>query len=109
MKHRLLLFFLLITVTQGILAQGRHSSPFLFSQEISSPYVTSFAEDPDGYIWIGTNHGLNRYNGSFYDVHYTYSDDRCLQNDNISKLLIDEAGDLWMLTEAGLSVRRNGH
>lgn len=109
MKHRFLLFLLLITVSQGIFAQGRPSSPFLFSQEISSPYVTSFAEDPDGYIWIGTNHGLNRYNGSFYDVHYTYSDGRCLQNDNISKLLIDEAGDLWMLTEAGLSVRRNGH
>lgn len=70
--------------------------------------MTSFAEDPEGYMWIGSNHGLNRYNGTFYDVHYTYEYEQCLRNDNITKLMVDKAGDLWILTEAGLSVRRNG-
>ena len=25
-------------------------------EQISSNFITSFAEDPKGYIWIGTNH-----------------------------------------------------
>lgn len=98
---------LMMALGGDVFAQGRRSTPFLFSQDLSSPYVTSFAEDKDGFIWIGTNHGLNRYNGTFYDVHYTYSYDECLNNDNIQQLLVDEAGDVWMLTEAGLAVRRN--
>lgn len=93
---------------QNVFAQGQKSTPFLFSQDISSPYVTAFAEDKEGFIWIGTNHGLNRYNGTFYDVHYTYSNEFGLNNDNVISLLEDESGDLWMLTEAGLSVRRDG-
>lgn len=96
-----------LSAAESVFAQGRRSTPFLFSQDLSSPYVTAFAEDPKGFIWIGTNHGLNRYNGSFYDVHYTYSYDETMNNDNVMKLMTDEAGDLWLLTEAGLSVRRN--
>lgn len=31
---------------------------FPLVEQISSNFITSFAEDPKGYIWIGTNHGL---------------------------------------------------
>lgn len=98
---------LLLISTQVLQAQGNPSTPFLFSQDLSSPFVNSFAEDNEGFIWIGTNHGLNRYNGSFYDIHYTYSNDNGLNNDNITAMMEDEVGDLWLLSESGLSVRRN--
>ena len=39
---------------------------FPLVEQISSNFITSFAEDPKGYIWIGTNHGLNRFSGSNY-------------------------------------------
>ena len=102
MFNRAFLCISLGVLAQVAIAQGRPSTPFLFSQEISSPYVTSFAEDPEGYMWIGTNHGLNRFNGTFYDVHHTYSYEECLRNDNVTQLMFDESGDLWMLSEAGL-------
>ena len=104
----LCLLFAFGAIFQTLFAQGRPTTPFLFSQEVSSPYVTAFAEDPEGYMWIATNHGLNRYNGTYFDVHYAYSYKECMCNDNVTKLMVDEAGDLWMLSEAGLSVRRNG-
>lgn len=43
---------------------------FPLVEQISSNFITSFAEDPKGYIWIGTNHGLNRFSGSNYTVYY---------------------------------------
>lgn len=108
-RHILLapLIFLLSAVQYMGFAQGRSSTPFVYSYEISSPYVTCFAEDPEGFMWIGTNHGLNRFNGTYYDVHYTYRHDAGLKNDDILDIMIDEAGDVYLLSEAGLSVRRN--
>lgn len=98
---------LFVSAVNIVFAQGQRSTPFLFSQDLSSPYVSSFAEDPEGFIWIGTNHGLNRYNGTFYDIHYTYSFEESLNNDNVMQMMTDNKGDLWILTEAGMSVRRN--
>lgn len=43
---------------------------FPLVEQISSNFITSFAEDPKGYIWIGTNHGLNRFSGSNYTILY---------------------------------------
>lgn len=78
------------------------------TDHISSYYITSFAEDAQGYIWIGTNHGLNRYNGSNYAVYYSQKDSSSLNNDHISTLQIDSDNNLWISTECGLSAWKNG-
>ena len=53
-------------------------------EQISSNFITSFAEDPKGYIWIGTNHGLNRFSGSNYTVYYAQKEATALNSDYVN-------------------------
>ena len=34
--------------------------------ELSNNNINAFAYDDEGYMWMGTSRGLNRYNGSFF-------------------------------------------
>ena len=85
----------------------KSSSQFPLVDRISSNFITSFAEDPKGYIWIGTNHGLNRFNGSNYAIFYSRKDSTALNSDYVSNLLFDEENRLWMSNECGLCVWEN--
>lgn len=52
-------------------------------QGLSSPNVTSFAQDENGFTWIGTENGLNRFDGTECRI-YTIEDG--LPSRHISKL-----------------------
>lgn len=85
----------------------RIHAQFTLEENISSNLVTSFVEDAQGYVWIGTNHGLNRFNGSNYTVFYAQKDSTALNSDYISNLVLDSDQRLWMSTECGLCVWEN--
>jgi ligand-binding sensor domain-containing protein len=69
---------------------------------LSWTFVTSICQDEEGYIWIGTAQGLNRYDG--YDI-VTYwhdtSDDSSISNSQIGALCLDKEGTLWIGTMKG--------
>lgn len=96
-------------------AAGRNQQPstlpyahFPLIDRISSNFITSFAEAPDGYMWIATNHGLNRYSGANYAVFYAQKEPTALNSDYVSNLMLDEDNRLWMSNECGLCVLENG-
>ena len=70
---------------------------------LSSQKVTAIAETTDGYIWFGTPHGLNRYNGLSYTVFYQ-GDTLALSNDRIWSLCPDSGNRLWVGTESGINL-----
>lgn len=86
----------------------KSNAQFPLVDRISSNFITSFAEDSKGYIWIGTNHGLNRFNGSNYAIFYSQKDSTALNSDYVSNLLFDSDKRLWMSNECGLCVWENG-
>ena len=51
------------------------------SSGLSNRNVTCFAEDAEGYIWIGTESGLNKFNGNEY-VQYYHTEDSTSINTN---------------------------
>ena len=74
-----------------------------FFRQISNREVGAFAQGPDGHLWIGTAHGLNRYNGSDYTVYFSSGEEGWLNNDNISSLCWDSDGKrLWIGSECGI-------
>ncbi|TDF39974.1 EAL domain-containing protein [Alteromonadaceae bacterium M269] len=70
---------------------------------LSSDSITDIAEDGDGYIWIATFDGLNRYDGYKFKQ-YKHSPDipSSLPDQFVRQLFIDNAGALWVVTHNGL-------
>lgn len=69
--------------------------------------VESIAQTPDGYLWVGTQQGLARFDGVLFTV-FRARDTEGLPDDMISTLLADRQGTLWIGTDKGLSSRRDG-
>lgn len=76
---------------------------------ISHNTISSICEDDSGNIWIGTGHpnisrqggGLNMYDRKtekFKHFKHDWSGKNSICSDNISKLLIDETGTMWIGT-----------
>ncbi len=69
--------------------------------------VHAIAQTPDGYVWIGTEEGLARFDG----VRFTVFDKQKqpeLKSNYIRALLVDRQGALWIGTAEGLVRLRDG-
>lgn len=72
---------------------------------LSQNTVNTILKDRRGYIWIGTNDGLNRYNGySFQVFRHQNTDPHSLKGNKVLTLLEDNAGRLWIGTASGLCI-----
>lgn len=58
--------------------------------------VTNIVKDKFGYIWIGTQMGLNRYDG--YQVQSINGPNNVFEQEVISSLFTDESGNIWIGT-----------
>jgi len=71
---------------------------------LSQNTVNAVIKDDRGFIWIGTNDGLNRYDGYEFTVYRRIPDDTCsLSNNKVYSILEDDRGDLWIGTANGLN------
>jgi ligand-binding sensor domain-containing protein/signal transduction histidine kinase len=69
----------------------------LRSQGLSQQRVTHIVQDDRGFLWFGTQYGLNRYDGYRFRVFKNDPDDsRSLCGVNIPSLFKDRAGALWV-------------
>ena len=69
---------------------------------LSQGRVMAIAQDASGYLWLGTEDGLNRYDGSEL-LHFLRDrkDPATLPNNWISSLATDKDGRLWIGTDGG--------
>lgn len=66
--------------------------------------VEALFQDSKGYIWIGTNDGLNRYNGYQFKTYRVEEDNKnSLVNNYILDIKEDNEGNIWVATANGLS------
>lgn len=71
---------------------------------LASEKVISVAQDHQGFLWIGTQEGLHRYDG-FDLMTYQHNDTipGSLSNNTIEELYVDKNGTLWVGTWNGLN------
>jgi ligand-binding sensor domain-containing protein/signal transduction histidine kinase len=67
----------------------------------------ALARTPDGYLWVGTQEGLARFDGVRFTV-FAGNNEPAIPNRNIRILLADRTGRLWIGTAAGIAVLENG-
>lgn len=96
-------FCLLIQIAAH--AQKKHFQHLTSEEGLSQSEVYCFLEDSRGFMWIGTVHGLNRYDGYHFKVYNTDRDKPDYLNDNTIKALDeDDNGRIWIGTNGGINV-----
>lgn len=80
------------------------SQSFGVPEGLSQSTVTSIVTDNEGYIWIGTLNGLNRFDGKEFKHYYADEGASGLPSSFIRSLLITEDGELLIGTDKGLVI-----
>ncbi len=77
-------------------------------QGLPSDVVTAIAKAPDGYLWIGTQSGLARFNGLTFRIQNRYNTEG-MENDFIRRLTLANDSTIWIGTDHGgvLSLRHD--
>ncbi len=70
---------------------------------LSNNSVRAVTQDPQGYLWIGTLEGLNRFDGYHFEHFSSISTRRQLLGNVITRLFTDSSGYIWVGTMTGLS------
>lgn len=85
--------------------------PLSLEQGLSQSAVFTILQDRWGFMWFGTEGGLNKYDGYQFTVYRHNPEDlRSLSDDYVSAIYEDRDGNLWIGTKQGLNRfdRENG-
>ncbi len=89
-----LAFLIIIFSSNKLIAQeSRFFTNISTTAGLSSNSVTAIVQDGEGFIWIGTKKGLNRFDGISFK-HYDANNSSLTSND-ITTLSVDQNGKLW--------------
>ncbi|MCP4601187.1 MAG: hypothetical protein GY847_11800 [Proteobacteria bacterium] len=95
---------LAVSPTFGGMAKGQrlrfeHVS---LEQGLSQSTVFCILQDSQGFIWFGTEDGLNKYDGYTFTVYkHDPEDSNSLSGNRIQAILKDDSGTLWIGTSDG--------
>jgi ligand-binding sensor domain-containing protein/class 3 adenylate cyclase len=110
-RMRKILFLLaLLYIATPVVAQHSHAQirVFEFEEGMSHRMVSKVVQSEDGFIWLGTINGLNRFDGYQFEIFNTQNEEHFFPHDAVSDLLLSEHNTLWVgspdhLTEFDLS------
>ena len=107
--HHLYLFVFLLWTT-SLLAQDELSYSFSFLSQkdgLSSDFVLSFLEDHQGFMWIGNENGINRYDGNqFSEFKDNPARPSSLKGNFVREMIEDRNKDIWICTDNALNLLR---
>ena len=102
MKQFMLLLLLLVSPS---VAKAQFCYLFESDHDLPNSLINDVVEDTNRMIWVGTEDGLFRYDGSKFTVYrQDLNDKHSLQDNYVRCLFVDNAGHLLVGSRAGLQV-----
>jgi signal transduction histidine kinase/ligand-binding sensor domain-containing protein/DNA-binding response OmpR family regulator len=94
-KHRTTVYLIIsLIVTLFASADSGH---LFTSDKLSSSLINCICQDKYGYIWVGTDYGLSRFDGyRFTNYHHASEDTTSLVDNTVQDLFVDSKGNLWI-------------
>jgi ligand-binding sensor domain-containing protein/signal transduction histidine kinase len=103
LKHTLLLLLFAVALHVHVTAQSFRFDHVTGREGLSQSQAYCMLHDSEGYLWIGTQDGLNRFDGSEFKVFKNDPfDSTTLTHNWIWSVEEDRHGDLWLGTFQGL-------
>jgi ligand-binding sensor domain-containing protein/signal transduction histidine kinase len=102
---RVLAILVSLLVTEGLQGQQQalRFEQLSVDQGLSQASVRCLIQDRQGFLWIGTEDGLNRYDGHGFRIFRSDPNVAAsLSSSYIHELLVDRGGDLWVGSKGGL-------
>lgn len=100
MKKHLGLLFVLCLICGQILSENTR---FYDSGQLSCNLITKICQDDRGFIWVGTEYGLNKFDGVQFTQYLNHENDTTsLLNNIIRSLMVDKDHRLWVGCSSGL-------
>ncbi len=104
MNHCLKILLLALFPALGNAQQRLRFEHFAAEQGLSQHAIICMVQDHNGFIWIGTQDGLNKYDGyRFTTFRNDPADKMSLSNKYILSLAKDKENNIWVGTQAGLN------
>lgn len=95
-------FLLLPASLNGQEARQYTFTHYTSSSGLISNQVNTIVQDEDGFMWIGTTDGLQRFDGTRYKTFRHDDNDRStLPSKSVTQLMIDNKKNLWILNSDG--------
>ena len=92
----------LLTLLLPLCIKAQIGTLFNYTKNLSSSFVQQVYQDRQGFIWVSTANGLNRYDGYTFQ---TYTADNGLPIDNITCVIQDKNNLIYVGTSSGLYVK----
>jgi len=104
MAHRIGLLFVLLCVTGESYSQRVDVTLFNADNGLPQSFVNTLIQDSLGFLWIGTQDGLCRYDGyDFIVFNSNPYDSLSISNNFINHMVEGPGGELWIATRMGLN------
>ncbi len=102
---RMFPFSLLLILAMPLLSIRYPFINYRSSDGLPQGYITALLQDRDGFIWIGTQAGLGKFDGSRFE---TFTIREGLAGNYITGLEMDRDGGIWVASQDGLNLIRSG-
>lgn len=99
------LVYIALIICGANMLSAQHVQLFSSDNELSSSLINKVLYDSRGFLWIATEDGLNRFDGSRFDVFRNVPGDSTSLADNfVTELFEDKNGNLFVSTYAGVQI-----
>ena len=92
-------FLFALLIGNVLFAQDYHFNTLTVKDGLSQHDVSSIFQDSEGFIWIGTYDGLNRFNGYEFENFYHNNNDENTLSSNRVRTLFEDNKKLWIGTD----------
>lgn len=107
LKRFLFTSLLLFCFSSIAAAQAGNNNFVLYSLSekdgLTDNSITCFYQDSRGIMWLGSNYGLNSFDGSIIRQYHHSTDSTSIASDAVNDIKEDNAQTLWIATGSGLS------
>lgn len=101
-KNILVVLLILFLIVSDIFASGIKFERMSVDEGLSHSSVFSILQDSKGFMWFGTQNGLNKYDGYDFTVFKNDpGDDNSISHNTVFTLFEDSKGNIWIGTLGG--------